>query len=136
VEVLVAVALLYCGQAEASARALKMMTDTATTWSDTIKFIASLLAPCLIIIAIFTARQGGHGMAVFWELLTALLVVTIIIFADEIVTAVKGGTAQAATGLLPTALPTWSVLAEMGRQLLTLAALTQGVWHVRRARRV
>jgi hypothetical protein len=130
------VALLSCGQAEASARALKVMTDTATSWSDTIKTIAWILAPCLIVIAIFTARQGGHGMAIFWELLMVLLMVTIIVFADDIVTAIKPGSAQAATGLLPTALPAWSVLTELGRQLLTLAALTQGVWHVRRARRV
>lgn len=119
---------------EAATRAIPGITNAATAVSDTIKTIGYLVAPVLIICAVYEARQHA-GFGVMFSIVGVIIVVGIILFADDIVGFIKPGAAAASTGsLLP--IPSLAGWWEIGQQLLSISSLAEGIRRVRRAGRV
>lgn len=128
---LVFIGLMSIVSAEAATRAIPGITNAALQMADTIKTIGVLVAPVLIVCAVYEARQHA-GFGVMFSLIGVILVVGIILFADEIVQTIKPGVALGfAGGIDPTKLSlqaTWAVV----QQLLLVSGLTEGIRRVRR----
>jgi uncharacterized membrane protein YgdD (TMEM256/DUF423 family) len=121
--------LLAAGPLEATTRAIPGITNAAAQVSDTIKTIGYLIAPVLIICAVYEARQHA-GFGVMFSIVGVIVVVGIILFADDIVAFIKPG-AAAASPLLPS--PTLAGWWDLGQQCLSVSGLAEGIRRVRRA---
>jgi uncharacterized membrane protein YgdD (TMEM256/DUF423 family) len=113
---------------EAATRAIPGITNAAAQVADTIKTIGYLVAPVLIICAVYEARQHA-GFGVMFSIVGVILVVGIILFSDEIVAFIKPGAAAAGT-LIP--IPTLAGWWDLGQQLVSVSGLAEGIRRVRR----
>ena len=127
--------MTWCVAAEAATRGIPGITSAATMWGDTIKTLGWIATPALIIVAVLELRrESGWGVA--FSVFGALLVVGIVLFADDIVATIKPGAALAMSGSVVPNLPSWAAWWGLGQQLLSVLGLAEGIRRARHARRV
>lgn len=128
---------LLVGQVEAAARAIPVITTPVAQIVDTVKMIGWIVAPLLLVGTIFHARVGGIGFATVLEVVLVILVIGIVVYADEIILAIKPGVALASPSLMVEGALVLNEWQEFGRDLLAVVSgLAWGMQHVRHARRV
>ena len=127
--------LAWEGLAEGATRGIPGVTTAATMVGDTIRAIAVIIAPVLIIAALYEARQHA-GLGIVFSIFGVLLCVGIILFADDIVGFIKPGAAAAFTGTLAPHALAWGSWWQLGQQLLSVGALAEGIRRARHARGV
>ena len=120
--------------AEAATRGIPGITNSAVQMADTIKAIGYLVAPALVIAAVYEARQHA-GFGVLFTLIGVIITIGVIVFADEIVNTIKPGSALAFTGMEAARLP-WIALGDLGQSGLMVTGLTEVIRRVRRAGRL
>ena len=127
--------LAWEGMAEGATRGIPGVTTAATMVGDTLRAIAVIIAPVLIIAAIYEARQHA-GLGIVFSIFGVLLSVGILIYADEIVAFIKPGSAAAFTSLLIPQSMGWGAWWQLGQQLLSVGALAEGIRRARHTRGV
>lgn len=119
----------------AATKGIPGITNAATQIADTIKTIGFLIAPVLIVCAVYEARQHA-GFGVMFSMIGVIIVVGIILFADDIVVTIKPGSAIGFSGGVDLANLSLGSFWEVGQQLLTLGGLAEGVRRARGTRRI